>query len=73
MEKVEDKKPPKQRVRQIHVSKSDEPDLQESAFCKKIIVYQRKLLVRPQKATTPIEKTLMMCKIKCELKQNEII
>ncbi|KAG5262307.1 hypothetical protein AALO_G00273740 [Alosa alosa] len=46
VEKVEDKEQlkPKQRIRQVHISKSDEPDLQESAFCKKIIVYQRKLL-----------------------------
>lgn len=67
MEKVEEKKAPKpkQRVRQIHISKSDEPDLQESAFCKKIIVYQRKLLVRPQKATTPTPKKFECC-VKCK-------
>ncbi|KAG7226578.1 hypothetical protein INR49_003735 [Caranx melampygus] len=34
----------KQKVRRHHTSKSDEPDLQESAFLKKIIAYQRKLL-----------------------------
>uniref|UniRef100_A0A1A8H1D3 EF-hand domain-containing protein n=2 Tax=Nothobranchius korthausae TaxID=1143690 RepID=A0A1A8H1D3_9TELE len=34
----------KPKVRRHHNSKSDEPDLQESAFLKKIIVYQRKLL-----------------------------
>lgn len=36
----------KPKVRRHHTSKSDEPDLQESAFLKKIIAYQRKLLVR---------------------------
>lgn len=36
----------KQKVRRHHTSKSDEPDLQESAFLKKIIAYQRKLLVQ---------------------------
>lgn len=35
----------KPKVRRHHTSKSDEPDLQESAFLKKIIAYQRKLLV----------------------------
>ncbi|XP_035260550.1 ryanodine receptor 2 isoform X7 [Anguilla anguilla] len=35
---------PKQKVRQHHTSKSEEPELQESAFWKKIIAYQRKLL-----------------------------
>ncbi|TMS22614.1 Ryanodine receptor 2 [Larimichthys crocea] len=34
----------KPKVRRHHTSKSDEPDLQESAFLKKIIAYQRKLL-----------------------------
>ncbi|XP_037400044.1 ryanodine receptor 2 isoform X22 [Pygocentrus nattereri] len=34
----------KRKSRQHHSSKSDEPDLQESAFWKKIIAYQRKLL-----------------------------
>ncbi|KAM9837412.1 LOW QUALITY PROTEIN: ryanodine receptor 2 [Aulostomus maculatus] len=32
------------KVRSHHTSKSDEPDLHESAFLKKIIAYQRKLL-----------------------------
>ncbi|MFT7807285.1 ryanodine receptor 2 isoform X1 [Arapaima gigas] len=41
--KLQDSKP-KQRLRQHHASKSEEPDLQESAFWKKIIAYQRKLL-----------------------------
>lgn len=36
----------KQKIRQSHISKCEEPDLQESAFWKKIIAYQRKLLVR---------------------------
>lgn len=36
----------KPKVRKHHTSKSDEPDLQESAFFKKIIAYQRKLLVQ---------------------------
>lgn len=36
----------KPKVRRHHTSKSDEPDLQESAFLKKIIAYQRKLLVQ---------------------------
>lgn len=35
----------KPKVRRQRTSKSDEPDLQESAFLKKIIAYQRKLLV----------------------------
>uniref|UniRef100_A0A8C9RP23 Ryanodine receptor 2 n=1 Tax=Scleropages formosus TaxID=113540 RepID=A0A8C9RP23_SCLFO len=35
---------PKQKVRRHHTSKSEETDLQESAFWKKIIAYQRKLL-----------------------------
>uniref|UniRef100_A0A8C7UQ63 Ryanodine receptor 2 n=1 Tax=Oncorhynchus mykiss TaxID=8022 RepID=A0A8C7UQ63_ONCMY len=35
---------PKAKVRQHHTSKSDEHDMQESAFWKKIIAYQRKLL-----------------------------
>ncbi|XP_053366812.1 ryanodine receptor 2 [Clarias gariepinus] len=45
-EKKEKKKDvPKKRKPQLHrSSKSDEPDLQESAFWKKIIAYQRKLL-----------------------------
>ncbi|XP_047465590.1 ryanodine receptor 2 isoform X3 [Mugil cephalus] len=34
----------KPKVRRHHISKSDEPDLQGSAFLKKIIAYQRKLL-----------------------------
>ncbi|MED6280920.1 Ryanodine receptor 2, partial [Characodon lateralis] len=34
----------KLKVRRHHNSKSDEPDLQESAFLKKILAYQRKLL-----------------------------
>ncbi|XP_015234788.1 PREDICTED: ryanodine receptor 2 [Cyprinodon variegatus] len=34
----------KPKVRRHHNSKSDEPDLQESAFLKKILAYQRKLL-----------------------------
>ncbi|XP_061087166.1 ryanodine receptor 2-like [Conger conger] len=41
--KPKDEKP-KQKVRQHHTSKSEEPELQESAFWKKIIAYQRKLL-----------------------------
>ena len=32
-------------MRKHHSSKSDEPDLQESAFFKKILAYKRKLLV----------------------------
>lgn len=35
----------KPKTRRHHTSKSDEPDVQESAFLKKIIAYQRKLLV----------------------------
>ncbi|KAG7282556.1 hypothetical protein CRUP_001131 [Coryphaenoides rupestris] len=34
----------KQKIRQSYISKCEEPDLQESAFWKKIIAYQRKLL-----------------------------
>ncbi|KAM8837244.1 ryanodine receptor 2 isoform 8-T9 [Spinachia spinachia] len=34
----------KPKVRRHHPPKSDEPDLQESAFLKKILAYQRKLL-----------------------------
>uniref|UniRef100_A0A3Q2W3J5 Ryanodine receptor 2 n=1 Tax=Haplochromis burtoni TaxID=8153 RepID=A0A3Q2W3J5_HAPBU len=34
----------KPKMRRHHTSKSDEPDVQESAFLKKIIAYQRKLL-----------------------------
>ncbi|PWA14117.1 hypothetical protein CCH79_00016695 [Gambusia affinis] len=34
----------KSKVRKHHNSKSDEPDLQESAVLKKILAYQRKLL-----------------------------
>ncbi|KAG9346042.1 hypothetical protein JZ751_007858 [Albula glossodonta] len=41
---------PKQKVRQHHTSKSEEPELQESAFWKKIIAYQRKLLVSTSSA-----------------------
>lgn len=37
----------KPKMRRHHTSKSDEPDVQESAFLKKIIAYQRKLLVWP--------------------------
>lgn len=36
----------KPKVKRHLTSKSDEPDLQESAFLKKIIAYQRKLLVQ---------------------------
>ena len=35
----------KQKIRQNYIFKSEEPDLQESVFWKKIIAYQRKLLV----------------------------
>nr|XP_015218325.1 PREDICTED: ryanodine receptor 2 isoform X6 [Lepisosteus oculatus] len=35
---------PKQKIRQRHALKSDEPEIQESAFWKKILAYQRKLL-----------------------------
>ncbi|MBN3288490.1 RYR2 protein, partial [Polyodon spathula] len=35
---------PKQKIRQHHALKSDEPEIQESAFWKKILAYQRKLL-----------------------------
>lgn len=35
----------KAKVRRHHSSRCDEPDLQESAFLKKILAYQRKLLV----------------------------
>lgn len=47
-EKTEKKKkaPKKSKTQQYRSSRSDEPDLQESAFWKKIIAYQRKLLVR---------------------------
>ncbi|KAJ8264428.1 hypothetical protein GJAV_G00149040 [Gymnothorax javanicus] len=41
--KPKDEKP-KQKVRPHRTSKSEEPELQESAFWKKIIAYQRKLL-----------------------------
>ncbi|XP_034148455.1 ryanodine receptor 2 isoform X4 [Esox lucius] len=42
LEKKEEK--PKPKVRHHHTSRTDEPDMQESAFWKKIIAYQRKLL-----------------------------
>lgn len=35
----------KPKVRRCFISKSDEPDQLESAFWKKILAYQRKLLV----------------------------
>ena len=35
----------KQKIQQNYIFKSEEPDLQESVFWKKIIAYQRKLLV----------------------------
>ncbi|XP_041105563.1 ryanodine receptor 2-like [Polyodon spathula] len=35
---------PKQKIRQRHALKADEPEIQESAFLKKILAYQRKLL-----------------------------
>lgn len=38
----------KPKVKRHLTSKSDEPDLQESALLKKIIAYQRKLLVQFQ-------------------------
>lgn len=44
----------KQKVRRHHTSKSDEPDLQESAFLKKIIAYQRKLLVQDSNLSSPL-------------------
>uniref|UniRef100_A0A3B4Y787 Ryanodine receptor 2 n=1 Tax=Seriola lalandi dorsalis TaxID=1841481 RepID=A0A3B4Y787_SERLL len=44
LEKQQKNEKMKQKVRRHHTSKSDEPDLQESAFLKKIIAYQRKLL-----------------------------
>lgn len=44
----------KSKVRKHHNSKSDEPDLQESAVLKKILAYQRKLLVSP---------TLLLCHV----------
>lgn len=37
----------KPKMRRHRTSSSDEPDMQESAFLKKIIAYQRKLLVLP--------------------------
>uniref|UniRef100_A0AAZ3SEH3 Ryanodine Receptor TM 4-6 domain-containing protein n=1 Tax=Oncorhynchus tshawytscha TaxID=74940 RepID=A0AAZ3SEH3_ONCTS len=43
-EKKRKEEKPKAKVRQHHTSKSDEHDMQESAFWKKIIAYQRKLL-----------------------------
>nr|XP_040033351.1 ryanodine receptor 2 isoform X4 [Gasterosteus aculeatus aculeatus] len=43
-EKQQKNEKTKPKVRRHHTSKSDEPDLQESAFLKKIIAYQRKLL-----------------------------
>lgn len=45
IEKQQKKEKMKPKVRRHHTSKSDEPDQQESAFLKKIIAYQRKLLV----------------------------
>lgn len=44
-DKVKKEAMAKQKIRQNYISKCDEPDLQESAFWKKIIAYQRKLLV----------------------------
>ncbi|XP_030255117.1 ryanodine receptor 2 isoform X5 [Sparus aurata] len=43
-EKLQQNEKIRPKVRRHHSSKSDEPDLQESAFLKKIIAYQRKLL-----------------------------
>uniref|UniRef100_A0A3Q3N6U1 Ryanodine receptor 2a (cardiac) n=1 Tax=Mastacembelus armatus TaxID=205130 RepID=A0A3Q3N6U1_9TELE len=43
-EKQHKNKKMKPTIRRQHTSKSDEPDLQESAFLKKIRAYQRKLL-----------------------------
>ncbi|XP_062858850.1 ryanodine receptor 2 isoform X1 [Trichomycterus rosablanca] len=43
-EKHEKKKEEQKKRLRLHRFKSDEPDLQESAFWKKIIAYQRKLL-----------------------------
>ncbi|KAF7650574.1 hypothetical protein LDENG_00123610 [Lucifuga dentata] len=43
-EKQQKKEKMKPKVRPRHTLKSDEPDLQESAFWKKILAYQRKLL-----------------------------
>lgn len=45
-EKLQKNEKMRPKVRRHHSSKSDEPDLQESAFLKKIIAYQRKLLVQ---------------------------
>lgn len=45
-EKLQQNEKIRPKVRRHHSSKSDEPDLQESAFLKKIIAYQRKLLVQ---------------------------
>lgn len=45
VEKQQKNEKMKPKVRKHHTSKSDEPDLQESAFFKKIMAYQRKLLV----------------------------
>ncbi|MGH0130667.1 UNVERIFIED_CONTAM: hypothetical protein FKN15_003166 [Acipenser sinensis] len=42
-EKPKEEKP-KQKIRQHHALKSDESEIQESAFWKKILAYQRKLL-----------------------------
>ncbi|KAF3691469.1 Ryanodine receptor 2 [Channa argus] len=43
-EKEQTNEKAKPKVRRHHTSKSDEPDLQESALLKKIIAYQRRLL-----------------------------
>ncbi|XP_018521997.1 ryanodine receptor 2 isoform X1 [Lates calcarifer] len=44
VEEQEKQQKMKPKIRRHHTSKCDEPDLQESAFLKKIIAYQRKLL-----------------------------
>uniref|UniRef100_A0A8C5ALD5 Ryanodine receptor 2 n=1 Tax=Gadus morhua TaxID=8049 RepID=A0A8C5ALD5_GADMO len=43
-DKVKKEAMAKQKIRQNYIFKSEEPDLQESVFWKKIIAYQRKLL-----------------------------
>lgn len=54
-EKNEKKKDEQKKRLRLHRFKSDEPDLQESAFWKKIIAYQRKLLVSTDVATAGLQ------------------
>lgn len=60
-EKAKDDKG-KQKLRQLHAHRYGEPEVPESAFWKKIIAYQQKLLVRlPRMAVVLIDCPWLMC------------